>query len=538
MRPAPRFLQTEVSMKRMRLGSLPVAAVVVLSSLPGVARAQPASKAFIFVGGARTITSLELPSAKTLAALPLEGSPQAMLASPDGSRLIVLDRGPGDDKGSRGYKAKGKSTATVIDSATLSVVARVDLGWGIEPPGGFFSADGSRLAVICPGYDAKNAAEALPRELVTLDPRTGQVMGRLTLERGPVAVRTTKDGRTLLLVEGLPRGSYPSFAQSRLWSVDLAGPSVAGKLDLGPFGFLEPDEQADQLYIVSGGVGKDASKQEGELRVVRGAHVAATLKVAPHPRLIAREGELVYVVGEKAVTVVDPAGLRVVATLPLESEGKSLVDEDDAPTELRTSPDGKRGFVLYGLNERVVVLDLEQKKAIGTTKTGRGGKKFLRGLANVAAWSASLNGGFMGQLAALPFRLHRGPASEGLVVRPDGRFAYALDFKTNDVTVVDANTAEAVEKIGGGGRELKLLTGGGAVAVVSGSEVTLLDTASNKKATVVELSGLRSLVLSPDGAHAVALGERTVLYLDGRTGKELARLTTFGKPAAVIFAQH
>jgi len=374
-------------MKRACRRSLGILAVVVLSSRaqPGVVLAQPTTKAFVFDSGARTITSLELPSAKTLATLPLEGSPQAMLASPDGSRLIVLDRGPGDSKGDRGYKAKGKSTATVVDASTLSVVARVDLGWGIEPPGGFFSADGSRLVVICPGHDSKNAAEALPRELVTLDPRTGKVTGRLTLERGPVAVRTTRDGRTLLLVEGLPRGSYPSFAQSRLWSVDLAGPSVAGKLDLGPFGFLEPDEQADQLYFVSAGLGKDARKQEGELRVVRGADLAATLKVAPHARLIAREGDLVYVVGEKAITLVDPVGLRVVATLPLGSEGNWLVDDDDVPTELRTSPDGKRGFVLYGLNERLVVLDLEQKKAIGAAKTGRGGKKFLRGLANVAA---------------------------------------------------------------------------------------------------------------------------------------------------------
>ena len=527
-------------MKRMSTGFLTIVGAVVLSSLarPGVALAPPTSKAFIFDPGARTITSLEFPSAKILATLPLEGSPQAMLASPDGSRLVVLDRGPGDDKGARGYKAKGKSTATVVDSATLAVVARVDLGWGIEPPGGFFSADGSRLAIMCPGYDAKDASEALPRELVTLDPRTGQVTGRLTVERDPVAVRTTRDGRTLLLVEGLPRAFHASFAQSRLWSVDLAGPSIAGKIDLGALGFLETDEQADQLYIVSGGVGKDARKQEGELRVVRGADVAATLKVAAHPRLIAREGDLVYVVGEKAVTLVDPVGLRVVATLPLESEGKSLVDEDDAATELKISPDGKRGFVLYGLNERLVVLDLEQKKAIGAAKTGRGGKKFLRGLGNVAAWSAAFNGGLVGQMLAAPLRFSRGPASQGLVVRPDGRFAYALDVKTNDVTVVDANTAEAVEKIGGGGRELRLLTGGTAVAVVSGSEIALLDTASNKKATVVELPGLRSLVLSPDGAHAVAVGERTVLYLDGRTGKELARLTTFGKPAAVIFAQH
>ena len=134
-----------------------------------------------------------------------------------------------------------------------------------------------------------------------------------------------------------------------------------------------------------------------------------------------------------------------------------------------------------------------------TKRPGRGAKKFLRGLGNVAAWSAAFNGGLVGRMLAAPLRFSRGPASQGLVVCPDGRFAYALDVKTNDVTVVDANAAEAAEKIGGGARELKLLTGGTAVAVVSGSEIALLDTASNKKASVVELPGLRSLVLFPDG---------------------------------------
>jgi DNA-binding beta-propeller fold protein YncE len=524
-------------MRQIRRVLLTATMTVSSLTLAGAGLAQPAAHAYVFDSDARTITSLELPSAKPIATLSLEGNPRAMVASPDGSRLVVLDLGPGEGKGGRGYKAKGKSTATIVDPVAMTVVARVELGWGIELPGAIFTADGARLVVICPGYDAKNAAEALPRELVTLDPRTGQVVGRLALERGPVATRVTKDGRTLLLVEGLPPGSYPPFMQSRLWTVDLAGPSIAAKVDLGAFGFLEPDEPADQLYIVSVAPGKDAAKQEAELHVVRGAERAATLKVAPHPRLVTRQGDVLYVVGERAVTLVDPVGLQVVATLPLGSEGKWLVDDDQVPTELRTSADGKRGFVLYGMNERLVVLDLEQRKAIGATKTGRGGKKFLRGLGNVAAMTATFSAGALGQLATAPLAFRRGLAIQGLVVRPDGRFAYALDVKTSDVTIVDADTAEAVEKIGGGSRELKLLTGGAAVAVTSGSEIAVLDTATNKKVRSVELSGLRALALSPDGAHIVALGERTVLCLDGRTGKELARQTGFGKPEVVVFAQ-
>ena len=46
--------------------------------------------------------------------------------------------------------------------------------------------------------------------------------------------------------------------------------------------------------------------------------------------------------------------------------------------------------------------------------------------------------------------------------------------------IVEANTAEAVEMIGGGGYALKIL-GGGATAVVSGGKLQLIDTAQNAK---------------------------------------------------------
>ena len=53
-------------------------------------------------------------AALQLGSLALAGSPWALAQSPDGSRLAVFDRGPGKDKRERGYKATGRSSATIV----------------------------------------------------------------------------------------------------------------------------------------------------------------------------------------------------------------------------------------------------------------------------------------------------------------------------------------------------------------------------------------------------------------------------------------
>ena len=47
-----------------------------------------------------------------------------------------------------------------------------------------------------------------------------------------------------------------------------------------------------------------------------------------------------------------------------------------------------------------------------------------------------------------------------MLVRPDGRFAYALNLDTSDVTVVDPLTAQTVAKIGAGGQLPGVLSAG------------------------------------------------------------------------------
>ncbi len=560
----------------MRPGSALCGVALALASLgPASAGfAQPASKAYVLDSGARSLVALELPSGKRLGVLALAGAPVAMLQSPDGTRLVVLDRGPGEDKDERGYKATGKSIATVVDPATLTVVGRVELGAGLATGRSYWSSDSRRLTLSCPGYEAKNPAEAQIRELVNVDVSTGREAGRLTLEPGSVPIAAGKDGQSLALIQGLPRTEKFPYPQSRVFVVDLAFPSVRAKIDTGTWNSLYADgthfylldegkadknpqknrngtvqvaslergvlagsldagrgprglyqdESGGQVFIPSEG---PPGATEGELRVIRGDQLVATLKVAAKPKLLVRERDVVYVVGEKAVTLVDPIALQVTATIPLARGSEGLVDDGDQPTELKVSPDGKRAFAHYGLQHKVATLDLEAKQAVGSAKTGRGGKKFLGNMmGGLYGWAGMWAAGYS-------IWIHTQPSM--LAVRPDGRYAYAINNQTKDITVVDGTTGKSVEMIGGNGYSLELLKDGRSMLEVSDSELRLVDLERNVKTAEIPLSDLRGLLFPPDRSVGVALAKQVVLLLDGATGKELARLTDFVSPDAIAF---
>jgi len=553
-----------------------------LCAVPAWSQSQPSTRAYVLDAGARTLVAVDLATGQRHATQSLDGRPEVLLRSPDGSRLVVLDRGPGEDAHERGYKATGKSVATVVDPAAMAVVGRVELGWGLQQSRWFFGPDSSRLTLLCPGFEAKVPAEALRRELVSIDVGAAREAGRIALEPGAFPVRSGQEGGTLVVIQGLPHEAKFPYPQSRLWLVDLVGPSVAATLDAGSWNDLhktgayfyllahgKPDKSAEKnrngsVEVVSlehhaleatldagrGPLGLYAQEagqvlipsegplggSEGELRVLRAGALVATLKVASAPRMVASNRDTVFVVGEKAVTVVDLERLQVTATIALAKGTKPLVEGSDVPTELRVSPDGRHAFILYGERfgptQKVAVLDLETREAVGSTKTGRGGKKFVRSLER---GMANGPGGFLYALSDPSLYLGPGSGPGMLAVRPDGRYAYALNRDTDDVTVVDATTGEAVETIASGGSELELLSGGRAIAVLSRRGIGVLDTSNNTKSADLELPGLRWFGQSPDGALAVGLADKTVVVLDGATGKVLQRLDGFISPIAIAF---
>jgi len=70
---------------------------------------------------------------------------------------------------------------------------------------------------------------------------------------------------------------------------------------------------------------------------------------------------------------------------------------------------------------------------------------------------------------------------------------------------------------------------------LSGSGILLLDTDHNKKLAEIDVPALRSFKSSPNGAYVVALGRKSMICLQGSTGKVLAQVRGFVNAAGFAF---
>ena len=105
--------------------------------------------------------------------------------------------------------------------------------------------------MTCPGYQAKNPAESLARELVAVDLATARETGRLTLEPGTSLTGYSRDGKTLALLQGQPRSAKYPFPKSKVTFLDAASLTVTGTLDASGWSFVERD--ADRVYLIDRG---------------------------------------------------------------------------------------------------------------------------------------------------------------------------------------------------------------------------------------------------------------------------------------------
>jgi DNA-binding beta-propeller fold protein YncE len=528
------------------------------------ATAEGGAGLYVLDAGAPALVAIDPASVERVATLPLAGNPSWLVESQDGRYLVALDYGPGESKGDRGYQARARSSATVVDAARFAVVGRVEIGWGLES---VLSDPQGRLVVMTSGYVAKNPAESQPRELVILDLATARERGRLTVEPGTDLTWQSPDGTGVALLQGLPRSARYPYPLSRVTLVDPDGPKVTGVLDASGWDRAERDDQ--RLYLIGlGKPDKDPRKNldgwidvvtfaerkvervaigrgptgyfldsgrlyvasegppggVGELRVLNGGKLAATLPVAARPMYVAPQGGAVWVVGPTAVTLVEPATLQVTASIPLAKDGQAVVGDGDRPFEVAVGSDRRRAFIHYPAQDKVAVLDLEHGTAVGSAKTGRGGKKFLNTM------MAGLTYGMSERV------YHYSPDDPPqLQVRADGRYAYALNLDTSDVTVIDGATARAVGKIGAGGTSVALL--GASRLAVLGRSVHVIDTERNVRVEGASLEGLCCLVRGPSDAFRVAFGEKEIAIVDPSSGLARGRVGGFVRVHRLAFAR-
>jgi DNA-binding beta-propeller fold protein YncE len=561
-----------------------------LAAMGGVA--ETAERPYVLDRDNPSLTALTLPAGTAAGSLPLTGRPEALVRTPDGATLLVLDQGPGKDKGEAGYQATGRSSVTIVDAATLKVRTRIELGFGIlggEIPTGLLSPDGRRLVLVCPGYDAKTPAERLARELLVVDVEKGELPGRLAVEHPVTDLSSDREVKTAFLFTPR-RGKKENTRSARITLVDLAGPSVAADIELkgepqppvlSPDGrflyfldagsphknpekhvpgslqvvsladravvatldggsaprLLTVDEKNGQVFFVNDGAAAQGLEAAyGELRVIKEGALATTIQTAPNARFLrfSPAGDKLYVVAPQAVGIVMLPSLQSHPMHLDRAKGAILYDDPGPAKELALSPDGKRAFVLYEKSSKLLVLDLDQEDSVAMVTTGRGGIKFMKALGAAALtaasyYSAQQQAGSGGVFFYDVYGIGRAVTS--VVVRPDSRFVYVLNTQSGDVTAVKADNGEVVEKMAGGGNGLRLFPGGKRMAVLADDLLKLIDLDANQKGPELPMNNLRSVMPTPDELGVLAVTDSEVVLLDAATGAG-----GFKRAVQVVFA--
>lgn len=566
-------------------------AALVIAGLPGGASSPAVTaqargpRALVLDQQARTLTALALPGGRVEQTATLQGTPTSLLRSADGQRLLVLDRGEGRDAGDKGFQAKTRAAVTIVDGRTLAVRGRVELGWGLGPTA-MLSDAGDRLSVVGVGFTGRNAAETLPREVVTVDLAAAKVLSRIELPRPATAVLATPDGRTAVVLsareeprkapvlpaelrfldvtagtitatvplEGNPGGPVLTPDAQFLYLLDRGKPddngdkNVNGRLhavsmatravqvtDAGsrPLG-LVLDERGRQLFLLSVSAPAKGTKnfeRPGELRYLRGGVPSAPIAVGGWPEQleVSADGASLYVKRTSGLTRLSLPALKV----------EAQVEFPLLATEMAVSRDGRRAYVLNG--EYFTTLDTQTGQKVEAVRTGRMGKKMflaLRvGLATEASRSegerkAQREGKSSYTYTEYSLREPRGT----MALRPDGKAVYALNSQTSDVTVIDAERGVVLEKVPAGGFAVTFMPSAGVALVPSSDTVHVVDLATHQKQPdlITGSNGQFDQVdLSPDATMAVIAGAGGVFIVDATSGKPVGSMKAFGKAVDV-----
>ena len=202
----------------------------------------------------KSVKVVDLSTGEIQKSITLSGEPVAMRQTPDGSKLIVLNRIMGKVKtailkGPRfiPYRA---TKISIIDIASRSVTTTLTLGWGLQDTyferGSFnfkakfgmdnfhFSEDGKFLSVLCTGFQAKPPRISRPCELVTVDLEKGEIAGRVNMERKAYNVIYTPGSRTAVaFLPGILSKKKQSFP-AEFKFIDLDHFKVSGKITPQP----------------------------------------------------------------------------------------------------------------------------------------------------------------------------------------------------------------------------------------------------------------------------------------------------------------
>jgi YVTN family beta-propeller protein len=392
-----------------------------------------------------------------------------------------------------GDKKKG-GLLTVVDLAEQKVLRR------LPAPAGRPTAilgPGSKVLFAEFGYGEARPGDPDPRMLV-FDAATLEVLADQALDPSPRRPVMSLDESFVYVASAGRTGEKP--VDGGLFVFDAKTGRLAAKIATGPgTKAVAPDPDHGLEWVVSTGGGDGT----GMLTAVRGDQAAGRIplsvgygNVFPVPG-----GDMVLVMGRNAVHGVHAVSLEKVRSWALDFEPAYAVIDTARG----------RAWISAGYGPDFAAVDLASDRVLARLRAG-------------------------GPDAAGKYPAE--PGSLVMTMNPDGKRVFLANTRTDDVTVVNAETLAIEEIVATGGRtDSVLLSPGGACVYVVGEDALVRidrDTLEAvRQCALAARSGLAGVVNVHDGV-AVVPQASAVEFIALDDGRSLGR-REFGQPVDYVF---
>ena len=277
--------------------------------------------------------------------------------------------------------------------------------------------------------------------LVTVDPSSGKVLGRVATGEGPHEVVVSDDGRTAF-VANYGTGQSPGGTIS---VIDLTAHKEVRKFDLGPLRRPHGLAMSDGKVYFTAEANRLVARYDPSTNAVD--WLMGTGQTGTHMVLVNQDGGKVYTanIGSNTMTILERGQNRMAWSATLVPVGRG-------PEGFDLSPDGRELWAAHSQDGGVSVVDLGSKTVTATIdlRTKRSNRlKFTPDGKLVLITDLDA-----GQLVVVDAasrketkRLALGRMPEGILIPPDGGRAFVAVAGEGHVAVVDLKTFEVARRI-------------------------------------------------------------------------------------------